>query len=338
MELVDDDDVSGWGECVALEYPGYLPETIDTALFALQNWLAPALVQYEFSHPAEIADMLDKSARGWHFAKASLEMAAWDLAAKKTGKPLAKLLGGTQKKVAAGLVLGMQETPRILLKKAFAAKDEGYRRLKIKITAGKDLEYLHFLRKNLGDDFDLAADANSAYSKTDFHHLQRFDPLSLSMIEQPLGWDDHVDHAELQKIIKTPICLDESICSPAACRTMLTLGSGRVVNLKPGRVGGLRNALKIHDFCRKNQIPLWVGGMLESGIGRAFNVALASLPGFTLPGDLSPPGQYLERDLVVPPWQIDQQGFVMVPATKPGIGVDIDQNYLAKMTVGNWCF
>ncbi|KAA3659982.1 MAG: o-succinylbenzoate synthase [Calditrichaeota bacterium] len=338
IELIDNDGHIGWGECAALETPGYLPETFDSSLLVLQKWLVPVIRDRHFSHPGEVSSFFDKSIRGWNFAKAALEMAVWDLFAKKQGSSLADLLGGVQKKVAAGIVLGLQDNLRLLIEKAEEAVAAGYQRLKIKIAPGNDFAILHALRKEFGEKIDLAADANSAYTLADTKNLQRFDEFKLSMIEQPLAWDDHADHAVLQKNIQTPICLDESILSLADCQTMHAMQSGRIVNLKPGRVGGLAPSLKIHEFCQKRRIPLWCGGMLESGIGRAFNIALASLSGFTLPGDLSPSTRYFKRDIVVPEWKMDAQGFVVVPFKKPGIGVDVDRDYLKRVTVDEWNF
>ncbi|MCA9734814.1 MAG: o-succinylbenzoate synthase [Deferribacteres bacterium] len=338
IELMDGDGYTGWGECSALEQPGYLPETLDTSLSALQNWLIPALLKHDFFHPNEIQPYFDKSIRGWNFAKATLEMAVWDLFARQKEIALAQILGGVQQKVAAGIVLGIEDDLHRLIEKAQEAVTKGYKRLKIKIAPGNDYAALQALRRKLGVNFDIAADANSAYTRADLEHLLRFDDLQLSMMEQPFGWDDHFDHAELQKMLQTPICLDESILSFADCQTMHAMQSGRIVNLKPGRVGGLTTSLKIHEFCLKRNIPLWCGGMLESGIGRAFNIALASLPGFTLPGDLSPSARYFERDIVLPEWQMDAQGFVAVPFDRPGIGIEVDRDYLTFVTVGEWQF
>ncbi|KAA3616529.1 MAG: o-succinylbenzoate synthase [Calditrichaeota bacterium] len=338
VEMRDEENRSGWGECAALETPGYLPETIDISLIALKNWLAPAIIKMNFSHPKQFAEFIAGIARGFNFAKASLEMASWDLFAKDREKSLAELFGGTRKKVAVGKVIGLQKSPQILVEKAIAAVEKGYKRLKIKIMPDADLAYFHALRSSLGQDVDLAADANSAYSSADFSHLQKFDAFNLSMIEQPLGWNDHFHHAELQKVLNTPICLDESICSFADCQTMLAMGSGKIVNIKPGRVGGLVEALKIHDLCVKKDIPVWCGGMLESGIGRGFNIALASLPGFTLPGDLSPSTNYFRNDIVSPEWQMDESGFIAIPYEKTGIGCEVNLDYLEKVTVGKFKF
>lgn len=338
VELQSEDKITGWGECSALAWPGYLPETIDGSLLALQKWLIPKMLEIEFQHPAEVAAILDNHVRGWEFAKAALQSAAWDLAAKAAAKSLAEFIGGQRKNVDVGLVLGLQDSPQKLLEKARAGIAAGYRRIKIKIKPGHDLEYLQALRQEFGDDFDLAADANSAYWLDHFEHLQKLDAFNLNFLEQPFGWQDHISHAKLQKLITTPVCLDESLRSLDDCRTMFALNSGRVINLKPGRVGGIKATLDIHNFCRKNKLPLWCGGMLESGIGRAVNIALASLPGFSLPGDLTPPDRYLQSDIIATPWHMDAQGQIAVPHDRPGIGVQIDRDSLEKVTLTTWRF
>jgi len=323
---------TGWGECVAGEYPSYGPETIDTARWALREWLVPRLLGASFDDPRQVFPRLDRNLRGHRMAKAALEMACWELAARLAGEPLARLLGGERREVEAGISLGIQDTPAALAARARAALERGYRKVKVKIRPGADREYLDPLRRELGPDFPLAVDANAAYTPADFDRLAAFDELGLLMIEQPLEGGDLLRHARLQRRMTTPLCLDESITSPERAADMIELGAGRIVNVKPGRVGGFAQSLAIHDLCRAAGVPVWCGGMLESGVGRGHNVALASLPGFTLPGDLSPSERYWERDVVVPEWTMDGEGMVAVPWEAPGPGVEVDEDYLKEIT------
>ena len=323
---------SAWGECVAGEQPSYSPETVETARIAIDRWLGPRLVGASFDHAREVWPLLDRHLRGHRMAKAALEMACWELQARLDGRPLAELLGGTRSRVATGISLGIQETPEALAVKAREALERGYRKVKLKIKPGADVESLEPLRALLGPDVPLAVDANAAYSLDDLERLERLDRLGLMMIEQPLEGEDLVRHARLQERLETPICLDESITSAARAEDMRDLGAGRIVNIKPGRVGGFAQAIAIHDICRAAEIPVWCGGMLESGIGRAHNVALASLPGFVLPGDLSPSDRYWARDVVDPEWTMDDHGMVRVPLGRPGPGVDVDRDRLASIT------
>ena len=320
------------GECVAGEYPSFGPETIDTARWALREWLAPRLLGRSFADPREVFALLDRDLRGHLMAKAALEMACWELAARLAGEPLARFLGGERRAVAAGISLGIQETPAALAAKARSALERGYRKVKVKIRPGADREYLDPLRRELGPEAPLAVDANAAYAPADFDRLALFDELGLLMIEQPLEGGDLLRHARLQRRLATPLCLDESIPSPERAEDMIELGAGRIVNIKPGRVGGFARALAIHDLCRSAGVPVWCGGMLESGVGRAHNVALASLPGFTLPGDLSPSERYWERDVVEPGWRMDGEGMVAVPWAEPGPGVEVDEDFLEEIT------
>ena len=267
--------------------------------------------------------MLRRGIRGHAMARAAIEMAAWALLAERREISLAKLLGGTRERVATGIALGMQPSIDDLLTKVDAAVRAGYRRVKLKIAPGADREPLAAIRAAVRDpDFSLMADANSAYRLADADHLASLDALDLMMIEQPLAWDDLLRHAELQKHLRTPICLDESLTGPDRVEDMVKLGSGQIVNLKPGRVGGFKASLRIHDLCGHHSLPLWCGGMLESGIGRAYNVALASLPGFSLPGDLSPSARYWQRDIVSPEWTMEENGEVEVPQERPGLGCE----------------
>ena len=332
VELVDVDGTSGWSECVAGEHPNYSPETIDTAWWAIREWVATRVLGRAFDHPREVFSVLERGFRGHLMAKAAVEMGMWELAARRRGESLAVLLGGTRTRIPVGISLGIQSSPADLVERARSALEEGYRKLKIKIEPGAAYDYVAAVRDALGTEAPLMVDANSAYTLEDADALARLDGLGLMMIEQPLDRTDLVRHAALQKRLQTPICLDESIDSPARAEDMIALGSGRIINIKPGRVGGFHASLAIHDLCVRHDVPVWCGGMLESGIGRAHNVALASLPGFRLPGDLSPSARYWERDVVVPEWTMEE-GMVGVPVDKPGLGVEVDRGRLENLTV-----
>ena len=332
LELDGGDGVRAWSECVAMAEPSYFPDTVDTAWLAIRCWLSPRVLGRPFADVRDVHRAL-AGIRGHQMARAAVEMGAWGLEATRRGVSLAELLGGTRETVATGVALGLQDDLERLIDKARHAVAEGYRRLKLKIRPGADVEPLAALRQALGDGVALMADANSAYTLGDAGRLARLDDLGLEMIEQPLAWDDLVRHAKLQKRLATPICLDESITGFERTQDMLALRSGRIVNLKPGRVGGLAEALAIHDLCRRSGVPVWCGGMLESGIGRAYNVALASLPGFNLPGDLSPSARYWRHDIVTPEWTMDDRGRVAVPRKVPGIGVGVDRDRVEDLTV-----
>src|SRR5918999_1393858 len=333
VELEDADGVTAWSECVAGEHPNYSAETIDTAWHAITEWVAPRVLGRAFDGPREIFPELERDFRGHLMAKAAVEMGAWVLAAERIGSSLANLLGGTRSEIATGISLGIQKSPEALVEKARTALALGYRKVKIKISPGADVAYVSAVRSALGASAPLMADANNAYTLSDADHLAELDPLGLMMIEQPLAFDDLVQHAELQRRLSTPVCLDESITSVDRARDMVTLGSGRVINIKPGRVGGFTPSIAIHDFCEMKGIPVWCGGMLESGIGRACNVALASLRNFTKPGDVSPSARYWERDIVTPEWTMNADGMVRVPLDRPGLGVEVDLGRVDDLTV-----
>jgi O-succinylbenzoate synthase len=332
LELTDASGVTVWSECVAGESPNYSPETGDTAWLAISGWVAPRVLGVPFAHPGDVHAALERDFRGHYMAKAAVEMGMWAIAAEQAGLPLARLIGGTRTSIPTGISLGIQRSPAALVEKARAAIAEGYRKVKIKIMPGSDVEFVRAAREELGPTAPLMADANNAYTLDDVERLAALDALDLMMIEQPLAWDDLVRHAELQRRLRTPLCLDESITSADRARDMITLGSGRVVNVKPGRVGGYAESLAIHDLCAAHGVPVWCGGMLESGVGRAYNVALASLPNFTQPGDVSPSRRYWERDVVTPEWTM-QDGRVRVPLDRPGIGVAVDRDRIDDLTV-----
>ena len=333
LELRNSEGTVGWGECVAGEYPNYSPETIDTAWHAIREWIAPRVLGREFAGPQEIFGLLNSDIRGHNMAKAAVEMGAWELTARKKGMALSKLLGGVRDKIEVGISLGIQNTPDALVEKIKASVRQGYRKIKAKIKPGSDVEYITAARNVVGMDVPLMVDANNAYSLSDAERLKKFDDLNLLMIEQPLAWNDLVHHAKLQRMLKTPLCLDESITELEKVEDMVALGSGKIVNIKPGRVGGFLSSISIHDYCADHGIHVWCGGMLESGVGSAHNVALASLKNFTFPGDLSPSSRYWERDIVTPEWTMDSNGMVAVPLDKPGMGVEVDMNRVDNLTV-----
>ncbi len=333
VHLRSADGAEGWGECAAGENPNYSPETPDTAWLAIRQWVAPRVLGKTFAGPEEIHAALEINFRGHNMAKAAVEMASWELSARAEGVSLAKKIGGTRDRIQVGISLGIQTSPQALVEKALGSLERGYKKVKIKIKPGSDYEYLRAVRDAAGPGAPLMADANNAYTLGDLEALKRLDELDLLMIEQPLSWEDLLRHAELQKHLKTPICLDETITSLERTADMIALGSGKIVNIKPGRVGGFTPSIAIHDLCQRHGIPVWCGGMLESGVGRAHNVALASLPNFTLPGDVSPSERYWHQDVVKPEWAMDRDGWIQVPVDRPGFGVDVDFNRVDDLTV-----
>ena len=320
---------TGWGEVVAAEDPSYSPETTETAWHVIREFLAPAMVGGTFPGPG---DMMDAAGwvRGNEMAKAGLEMAAWDLLARLQGISLAEAIGGERKPVPVGVSIGIQPDDDTLLRKVEGYMGQGYKRIKIKIKPGRDVEMLRGVRGRFPE-IEMMADANSAYSLADVPRLKELDDLRLMMIEQPLSYTDIRDHAKLQEQIETAVCLDESIHSVEDARLALELGSCRIINIKPGRVGGFASSKAIHDLCRENGIPVWCGGMLESGVGRAHNVALASLPGFTLPGDISESQRYWPEDIIDPEFTL-QDGTLILPEG-PGIGVVPRVDRIESLTV-----
>lgn len=332
IEIEDQEGFVGWGECVAGVFPNYNAEAIDTAWMALTDWILPLTVGISFDEPADIYPLLTGRIRGNEMAKASIEMAAWDLWAHRKSKSLSRLLGGTRDKVATGISVGIQDTPAILVEKVGRYIKEGYKKIKIKIKPGFDLPYVSAVREAYGASVSIMVDANNAYTLADMDTLKKLDALNLLMIEQPLAWDDVVQHAKVQRELNTPVCLDESITNIGRAKDMIELESGRIINIKPGRVGGFASSIAIHDYAQAHSIPVWCGGMLESGIGRAHNVALASLPNFTLPGDISPSRRYWAQDIVKPEWTMED-GMLTVPVDKPGIGVEVDMDRIDNLTV-----
>ena len=320
--------VTGWGECVAGAAPLYSAETVETAWHVLSQFLVPALLGQEITEPAGIAPLY-KQVRGHPMAKASLENAVWDLLAKAQGVPLSALLGGTRNRVEVGVSIGIQPTLAELLERVDSFVAAGYGRIKMKIEPGWLLEPISRVRER-HPRIRLMADANSAFTLEDAPLLKQLDSFDLLMIEQPLGYDDIADHARLQAQLKTPICLDESIHSPADAQAMIDLQAGRIINMKVGRVGGFTNALTIHDMAQAAGIPLWCGGMLETGIGRAANVHLASLPNFQLPGDISATDRYYHEDIAEPPFVLNPEDSTITVPAGPGIGVEVKRDRVAR--------
>lgn len=319
---------TGYGECGAFAYPYYSEEYTAGCELVLVDHLIPRVLGAEISHPHEVRDLLSPIKRN-NMAKAALEGAIWDLWAKSQSISLATAIGGSKRTVEVGLSVGIKETECELVDFVSQAIDEGFARIKIKIKPGADLPFLRAVRKE-HPDVPLMADANNAYSLDDTDHLRQLDELDLMMIEQPLAHDDIVDHRHLQKVLRTPICLDESIHSLSDARKAVELGSCRIINIKIGRVGGIGEAKDIEALCRNEGLDVWCGGMLESGIGRAHNLAIASLPGFTLPGDTAPSARYWNKDIILPEVTMNR-GIVDVP-TGPGIGFDIDAEELDSIT------
>lgn len=325
---LEGDGLEGWSECVASSEPSYAYETTDTAWHILTDFILPEVVGRDALGPEDVLSPVSWI-RGHGMAKASVEMAAWDMGARADGVSLAERLEGTRSAVSVGVSVGLKPTDEALHEQVAGFLDDGYARIKIKIKPGRDVDMLAGLRERYPD-VPFMADANSAYTLEDTGHLKELDALDLMMIEQPLRYDDFLEHARLQESLETPICLDESIKSVGDTELALELGSCRIINIKPGRVGGLGVSRRIHDIMRAAGLPVWCGGMLESGVGRAHNVALASLPGFTLPGDISASSRYWEHDIVSPEFEVSD-GMMQVP-TAPGIGVEVDVERIEALT------
>ena len=323
---LEGDGVEGVGECVAGEAPNYSYETLATARWVLETHLVPAVLGVEVEGPDEVTARLDAAAKGHRMAKAAIEMAVWDAEARRRQVSLASLLGGVKTAVPAGVSIGIQDTVETLLERIEGFLDAGYRRIKLKIEPGRDFGILEAVRARYPG-IALTVDANAAYATAEMERLAELERYGLMLIEQPFAEDEIQAHAELQSRLETPICLDETITSPTRCREALALAACRVINIKPGRVGGHGASLAIHDACMAADVPVWCGGMLESGIGRAHNVALASLPNMRLPNDTSASARYWARDVVVPAFELDGEGMVEVP-TGPGIGVELDEDFL----------
>ncbi len=316
VRAIFDDGLEGWGESASPSDPYYCPETTETCWHILKDFLIPKVIGREWHTIPELVGLFGPI-KGNNFARAGLEMACWDALAIRAGVPLSALLGGTRHEILSGVSLGIEGDLGSLLEQVDRHVAEGYRRVKLKIAPGWDLEPVRAVRER-HPDLPLQGDANSAYTLADAGMLQALDRFDLLLIEQPLAHDDIIDHARLQGLVRTPICLDESIHSAEDARKAIEIGACRIINIKVSRVGGPLEAVKIHDLCRARDMPVWCGGMHEFGIGRAANLAVASLPGFTLPGDVSGSDKYYREDIVEPPIGADR-GAIAIP-TSPGLG------------------
>jgi O-succinylbenzoate synthase len=330
LVTVEDDGLAGVGECVADATPFYSAETTRTAWHVISEFLAPLLLGRVFDHPRQIYQAL-AAVRGHQMAKASVEMAAWDLYARQKGVSLATLFGGTRTSIESGVSIGIQDSLDELVERVGIELDAGYRRVKIKIKPGWDLDAVARVRTRFPA-IQLMVDANAAYTLDDAARLASLDAFGLTMIEQPLDYDDIRDHATLQGTLATAICLDESISTVRAAEEAIALGACRVINIKPGRVGGHAASIRLHDLCASHGIPVWHGGMLESGIGRAHNIHLSTLPNFSLPGDVAASRRYFAPDLIDPEIVVRPDGTIAVP-TGPGIGVTIVSDRVQAATV-----
>jgi O-succinylbenzoate synthase len=330
LVTLDGDGVQGLGECVADVDPYYSSETNSGAWHIIKDFLAPLVLGRSFRDPRHVFPAMAR-VRGHNMAKAAVEMAAWDLAARRQNVPLSQLLGGTRPAIPSGVSIGIQDSLEQLAAKVEKELAAGYRRIKIKIKPGRDVAAVDMIRTRFGA-IKLMVDANAAYTLGDAAHLAELDRFDLMMIEQPLEYDDVRDHAELQRRIATPVCLDESIHSVRAAEDALALGACRNINIKPGRLGGHRESIRVHDVCAEHKVPVWHGGMLESGIGRAHNIHLASLPNFSLPGDIAASRRYFSPDLIEPGIEVSADGTVAVP-TAAGIGVTVDWDRVHAATL-----
>jgi o-succinylbenzoate synthase len=324
ITVKDKDGIVGWGECTTGEGPFYCEEWTESAWSVIKAYLAPMVLGKEVKDASTIYDLMAR-VRGNRMAKAAIETACWHLESESLNLPLWKHLDGTQREIACGVSIGIQDSPEELLEKIEKELRAGYQRIKVKIKPGWDLKILELIRKQFPD-IKLMADANSAYTLNDVELFRLMDQFKLMMIEQPLAFDDMYDHAKLQKQIETPICLDESIRSYEDARKAIEMESCRIINIKLGRVGGHREAKRVEELCREHSIPVWCGGMLESGIGRAHNIAMSTLSGFILPGDVSASSRYWHQDVINPPVEITQRGTIEVKdSIGLGYGIDIDR-------------
>jgi O-succinylbenzoate synthase len=320
----------GWGECTAGEGPFYSDEWTDSVWSTLCEFLVPMVLGQRVDSAADVFALMGP-VRGHRMAKATIETACWDLEAKQLGVPLWKHLGGTRREISCGVSIGIQDTPEILLEKIRKEVDAGYQRIKIKIKPGWDVAIVARVRKEFPG-IRLMGDANSAYTLADVPLFKELDRFNLMMLEQPLAHDDIFDHAKLQPQIQTPICLDESICTAEDATHAIALGSCKIINVKLGRVGGHSEAKRVEAVARENDIPVWCGGMLEAGIGRAHNIAMSTLSGFSLPGDVSASARYWEEDIIEPPVTVSGKGTILA-SDAPGIGFNLNLPRIDALTV-----
>lgn len=326
---------SGWGEVTAAEGPFYSYETWKTAWHVLRDYIIPSVIGKEIREPADFGSSV-RGIRGHNMAKAGMETALWDLEAKAKGLPLWKMLGGQRDRIDCGVSIGIQPSIDALLAKIGAELKAGYRRIKVKIKPGLDVDVIRQIRASFPD-IRLMCDANSAYTLGNADLFKQMDGYNIMMFEQPLHHEDMIDHAELQKQIRTPICLDESIHSSEDARKAIQIGACRIVNIKLGRVGGHKEARAVHDVCRDHGLPVWCGGMLESGIGRAHNIALSSLENFSLPGDVSASKRYWAEDIIDPPVEVSPEGQIK-QSDRPGIGYEVKEDLIEQLTVRSQVF
>jgi O-succinylbenzoate synthase len=322
--------LTGYGECVATRDPGYNYETAGTAWHILKDFVAPLILGQDVIDAQDFQKRVD-GIRGHHLAKAGVEMALWDLIGKREGKSLREMFGGAREKVDVGVSIGIQESASALVRTVELYLDKGYRRVKIKIKPGRDVDETSAVRRAYPG-LRLQVDANSAYTLETASALKPLDDLDLLLIEQPLYEDDIWDHRRLQAELRTPICLDESVVSPRHARYALEMEACKIINIKPARVGGLSKGIAIHDYCRERDVPVWCGGMLETGVGRASNLAIASLPGFVLPGDISASDRYYQRDITNERFILNDDSTIDVP-NGPGLGITIDQDALKQFSL-----
>jgi O-succinylbenzoate synthase len=330
LARVDAEGLAGWGEVACGEDPFFSHETPETAWHLLRDYLIPWTLGREWASPSELAQCF-KPIRGHNMAKAAIENAIWDIEAQMKGLPLWKHLGGTMDEIPCGVSIGIQNSVQDLLESIQRELDAGYQRIKVKIRPGWDADVLDRVRQRYPR-IALMADANSAYTLSDLPLLKSLDRFYLMMIEQPLGWEDLIDHAKLQREISTPVCLDESIHRAEDARKAMEIGAAKIINIKLGRVGGHTEAHHVEEVCRRRNVPVWCGGMLESGIGRAHNIAMSTLAGFTLPGDVSASRRYWSEDIIEPEVTVTRQGTIRVPQS-PGLGYAPQLARIERLTV-----
>ena len=330
VRVEDVDGAEGWGEITCGEVPGYSDEWTDSAWVTTEKILGPMVIGRPVACAAEVFDLM-KRARGHRMSKAGIETAVWDLEAKKLGVPLWRHLGGARKEIECGVSIGIQDSVEQLIDKIQTELDAGYQRIKIKIAPHWDYDVIKCVRIEFPD-IKLMADANSAYTLADIDKLKSLDEFDLMMLEQPLPYDDIIDHAVLQRQIETPICLDEPIKSPDDVRKAIELRSGKIINLKNGRVGGHSQSKKIEETCRLAGIPIWCGGMLEAGIGRAHNIAISTLAGYTMPGDVSASKRYWHEDIIEPEVLVSSAGTITAP-DGPGIGFEVRRDRIEDLAI-----
>jgi len=324
------DGISGWGEITALESPSYNPETTDTAWHVVSDFISPAILGRDILHAADIPLLL-AGIRGHNMAKAGVENALWDVEAQMKEIPLWQLIGGTRREIVCGVSLGICKDPQSLIRRATVEISSGYQRIKLKIKPDKDIDFVAAVRQEFPNTL-LSVDANSAYTVEDAAHLKKLDSFDLLMIEQPLAWDDIFSHSRLQSQLRTALCLDECINHSRDAETAIDIQACRIINIKLGRVGGHSEARQVHDVCVNNNVPVWCGGMLESGVGRAHNVAVSTLQGFSLPGDVSASSRYWDEDIVEPEVQVSPRGTISAPSG-PGIGYSVKRDLIERLTV-----